>query len=114
MSQSEAMSSGDSSPCSPNTAVAVCRMRSERPQELQQGDVPRQHEQRVDQHLRGPALDRRQHAAHHKIHAQITEDGQREQQRRGGQVLRARRSNAICAKSCMSSLMSFRAGAGLA
>ena len=31
MSQSEAISSGDSSPCSPNTAVAVCRMRSARP-----------------------------------------------------------------------------------
>src|SRR5204863_247707 len=57
------------------------------PRELQQRDIPGEREQRVDQHLRGPALDRWQHAAHHQIHAQVSADGQREQQRRGRQVL---------------------------
>src|SRR5438105_1487419 len=59
-------------------------------EELEQRDVPREREHRVDQHLRGfwPAQHRRHQAAHHEVHAQVAAHREREQQRRGRQVLR--------------------------
>src|SRR5207253_914573 len=59
-------------------------------EELEQRDVPREREHRVDQHLRGfwPAQYRRHQAAHHEVHAQVAAHREREQQRRGRQVLR--------------------------
>src|SRR5437588_711631 len=59
-------------------------------EELEERHVPREREHRVDQHLRGfwPAQHRRHQAAHHEVHAQVAAHREREQQRRGRQVLR--------------------------